>query len=98
MPFTRLGLQGKIIAIIAATGILVVGVSTYIAMWLTRLPGEEERYRKAQQRARLRGHQLADKGALQNPQDLMSVRGGSDQDLTGVRQGDRDLQRAQPPP
>ena len=51
MPFTRLGLQGKIIAIIAATVILVVGVSTYIAMWLTRLPVEEEIYRKALQQA-----------------------------------------------
>src|SRR5438034_11825273 len=74
MSFTRLGLQGKIIAIIAATVILVVGVSTYIAMWLTRLPVEEEIYRKALQQARLTAYQLADKGALQNPQDLLSVR------------------------
>ena len=58
MPFTRLGLQGKIIAIIAATVILVVGVSTYIAMWLTRLPVEEEIYRKALQQARLTAYQL----------------------------------------
>ena len=88
MPFTRLGLQGKIIAIIAATVILVVGVSTYIAMWLTRLPVEEEIYRKALQQARLTAYQLADKGALQNPQDLLTVLGRIEHDVPGVRQSD----------
>ena len=96
MPFTRLGLQGKIIAIIAATVILVVGVSTYIAMWLTRLPVEEEIYRKALQQARLTAYQLADKGALQNPQDLLSVLGRIEHDLPGVRQSDVYLHSPQP--
>src|SRR5947207_388340 len=96
MPFTRLGLQGKIIAIIAATVILVVGVSTYIAMWLTRLPVEEEIYRKALQQARLTAYQLADKGALQNPQDLLSVLGRIEHDLPGVRQSDVFLHSPRP--
>jgi len=96
MPFTRLGLQGKIIAIVAATVILVVGVSTYIAMWLTRLPVEEEIYRKALQQARLTAYQLADKGALQNPQDLLSVLGRIEHDLPGVRQSDVYLHSPQP--
>jgi len=96
MPFTRLGLQGKIIAIIAATVILVVGVSTYIAMWLTRLPVEEEIYRKALQQARLTAYQLADKGALQNPQDLLSVLGRIEHDVPGVRQSDVYLHSPQP--
>jgi uncharacterized iron-regulated membrane protein len=38
MPVTRFGLQNKIIIIIAVAVISVVGVSTYIAMLLTRLP------------------------------------------------------------
>src|SRR5437016_6202980 len=96
MPFTRLGLQGKIIAIIAATVILVVGVSTYIAMWLTRLPVEEEIYRKALQQARLTAYQLADKGALQHPQDLLSVLGRIEHDVPGVRQSDVYLHSPQP--
>src|SRR6266566_2564186 len=96
MPFTRLGLQGKIIAIVAATVILVVGVSTYIAMWLTRLPVEEEIYRKALQQARLTAYQLADKVALQNPQDLLSVLGRIEHDLPGVRQSDVYLHSPQP--
>src|SRR6266581_4369847 len=96
MPFTRLGLQGKIIAIIAATVILVVGVSTYIAMWLTRLPVEEEIYRKALQQARLTAYQLADKVALQNPQDLLSVLGRIEHDVPGVRQSDVYLHSPQP--
>ena len=96
MPFTRLGLQGKIIAIIAATVILVVAVSTYIAMWLTRLPVEEEIYRKALQQARLTAYQLVDKGALENPQDLLSVLGRIEHDLPGVRQSDVYLHSPQP--
>src|SRR5437660_12401250 len=88
MPFTRVGLQRTIIDIIAATVILVVGVSTYIAMWLTRVPVEEEIYRKALQQARLTADQLADKGALQNPQDLLSLLGRVEHDLPGVRQSD----------
>jgi len=61
MPFTRLGLQGKIVVIIAITVVFVVGVSTYIAMWLTRLPVEEDLYRKALQQARSTSHQLVDR-------------------------------------
>ena len=41
MFFGRFSLQSKIILIIAATVILVVGVSTFTAMWLTREPVEE---------------------------------------------------------
>src|SRR2546423_13059254 len=88
MSFTRLGLQGKIIAIIAATVILVVGVSTYIAMWLTRLPVEEEIYRKALTQARLTSRELVNRGAIQNSATLLKVLGQVQHDMPGVKQSD----------
>ena len=45
--FERLSLQVKIIGIIAATVMVVLGVSTLIATFLTRDPVESELYRKA---------------------------------------------------
>src|SRR5690349_18544691 len=96
MSFTRLGLQGKIIAIIAITVVAVVGVSTYIAMWLTRLPVEEEIYRKALQQARMTASQLVDKGVLDKPQDLLKVLRQIEHDLPGVRQSDVYLHSPQP--
>ena len=70
MRFTPLGLQGKIILIITLTVVSVVSVSTYIAMWLTKLPVEEEIYRKALVQARAAADEIVNQRALQNPQTL----------------------------
>lgn len=96
MPSTRFGLQGKIILIIAATVVFVVGVSTYIAMWLTRLPVEEDLYRKALQQARIEAHQLLDKGALQDPDRLLAALRQFEHDSPGVKQSDVYLHDPQP--
>jgi len=88
MYFTRLGLQTKIIAIIATTVIFVVGISTYIAMWLTRDAVEEEIYRKALAQARLTAHQLGGNEALQNTGSLLSALRQMEHDLAGVTQSD----------
>ena len=88
MPFTRLGLRGRIAVIIAITVFFVVGVSTYIAMWLTRLPVEEEIYRKALTQARLTSHELVNRGATQNTGTLLKVLGQMQHDLPGVKQSD----------
>jgi len=96
MPFTRLGLQGKIVVIIAITVVFVVGVSTYIAMWLTRLPVEEDLYRKALQQARSTSHQLVDRGALENPDSLLKALKQMEHDLPGTKQSDVYLHDPQP--
>src|SRR2546425_7153357 len=88
MPDTRFGLQRKIIIIIAATVVFVVGVSTYIAMWLTRLPVEEEIYRKALAQARLTAHQLASKGTLLNSETLLKALRQVEHDLSGIKECD----------
>src|SRR5712692_7587036 len=88
MPDTRFGLQRKIIIIIAATVVFVVGVSTYIAMWLTRLPVEEEIYRKALAQARLTAHQLANKGTLLNSETLLKALRQVEHDLSGIKECD----------
>ena len=58
MQFGRFSLQTKILIILATTVVLAVGISTYIAMWLTRDPVEAEIYRKALAQARLTAHDL----------------------------------------
>ncbi|HLW79372.1 MAG TPA: ATP-binding protein [Terriglobia bacterium] len=88
MPSNRFGLQGRVIIIIAATVVSVVGVSTYIATLLTRIPVEEDLYRKALQQARLVAHQLVDQGALQDPDRLQSVLRQFEHDSPGVKQSD----------
>ncbi len=88
LPLKRLGLQGKIIIIIALTVISVGGVSTYIAMLLTRQPVEEEIYRKALAQAKATAHELADINALQNPAHLQRVLHHIEHDLPGVTQSD----------
>jgi two-component system, NtrC family, sensor kinase len=88
MLVKRLGLQGKIVAIIAITVFLVVGISTYIAMWLTRLPVEEDIYRKALAQARFTAHELINRGALQNSQGLLKALGQMQHDVPGVKQSD----------
>lgn len=88
MPSTRFGLQGRIIIIIVVTVVFVVGVSTYIATWLTRLPVEEDLYRKALQQSKFAAHQLVDKGELENPDALLSALKQFEHDLPGVKQSD----------
>src|SRR5258708_32028193 len=95
MPFTRLGLQGKVTIIIAVTVISVVGVSTCIAMWLTRQPVEEEIYRKALAQARLTAHHLAYQGALENPGELLNALRQMEHDVPSVKQSDIYLHQPQ---
>src|SRR5260370_41567234 len=71
MPFTRFELQSKIIIIIAIAVVSVVGLSTYIAMLLTRVLVEEEIYNKALAQARATAHQLVNEDALQSPERLL---------------------------
>jgi signal transduction histidine kinase len=88
LSFARLGLRSKIIIIIAVAVISVVGVSTYIAMLLTRQLVEEEIYRKALAQARATAHQLVNEAALQDPERLRRVLKQMEHDLPGVKQSD----------
>jgi signal transduction histidine kinase len=88
MFFGRFSLQSKIILIIAATVILVVGVSTFTAMWLTREPVEEEIYRKGLAQARLTTHQLVGRDGLQNPDRLLKSLRQVEHDMPGLVQSD----------
>ncbi len=88
MAFTRFGLQSKIIIITAIAVISVVGVSTYIAMLLTRQLVEEEIYRKALAQARITAHHLVEDRALQNSETLLRVLREMEHELLGVRQAD----------
>jgi len=88
MASIRLGLQTKIIIIVALAVISVVGVSTYIAMLLTRQLVEEEIYRKALAQARATAHQLANETALQDSGALLRVLKQMEQALPGVKQSD----------
>jgi len=88
MTLRRLGLQGKIILIIAVAVISVVAVSTYIAMLLTRQLVEEDTYRKAQAQARSIAQQLVDKKALANPPTLMRALRQMEHDFPSITQAD----------
>ncbi len=88
MPARRLGLQSKIVIIIAVTVIFVVAVSTVIAMVLTRQPVEEEIYRKAIAQARATAQQLVNEGALENRDYLIRVLKQMQSDFPSVRQSD----------
>ena len=66
----RFGLQSKIVLITATAVILVVGVSTLTALWLTGGPVEEEVYRRALVLGRLTAPQLVGDGGLQNSEGL----------------------------
>jgi len=88
MGLSRFSLQSKIILIIAATVVLVVGVSTLIAMWLTREPVEEEIYRKALSQAVLTTHELVTQESLQTPDNLLRALRQVEHDLPGVAQSD----------
>ncbi|MEJ2008123.1 MAG: ATP-binding protein, partial [Acidobacteriota bacterium] len=88
MTLRRLGLQGKIVLIIAVAVISVVGVSTYIAMLLTRQLVEEDTYRKALAQARSIAQQLVDEHALENPQVLMRALLQLEHDFPSITQAD----------
>ena len=68
--FDRLSLQVKIIVIFTATVMVVLGVSTLIATFLTRDPVEGELYRKAMAQAQLTAHQIAAPDTLARPDVL----------------------------
>jgi len=88
MRFGRFSLQSKILIIIATTLVVVVGVSTYLALWLTRDPVEAEIYRKALAQARLTAHNLADIASPQNSGVLLKALRQAQHDLPGVIQAD----------
>lgn len=88
MVHSRFGLQTKIIIIIAFAVVSVVGVSTYIAMLLTRQLVEEEIYRKALAQAKATTHQLVNEGAARDPERLQKVLRQMQRDLPGVKQSD----------
>src|SRR5574337_1102087 len=88
MTFRRLGLQGKIVLIIAVAVISVVAVSTYIAMLLTRQLVEEDTYRKALAQARSIAQQLVDEHALENPAILMRGLKQLEHDFPSTTQAD----------
>jgi len=88
MRFSRFGLQNKIIIIIAIAVISVVGVSTYIAMLLTRLPVEEEINRKNLSQAKLIAEQLVRDKLLQDPQSLLQALQQFQTYFPGVQQSD----------
>ena len=88
MTLRRLGLQGKIILIIAVAVISVVAVSTYIAMLLTRQLVEEDTYRKALAQARSIAQQLVDEHALENPTILMRALRQLEHDFPSITQAD----------
>jgi len=88
MPVTRFGLQSKIIIIIAVAVICVVGVSTSIAMLLTRVLVEEEVYNKALAQARATVHDLSNQAALEDPDRLLRLLRSVQHDLPGVHQAD----------
>ncbi len=88
MTLRRLGLQGKIVLIIAVAVISVVAVSTYIAMLLTRQLVEEDTYRKALAQARSIAQQLVDEHALENPTVLMRALRQLELDFPSITQAD----------
>ena len=88
MTLRRLGLQGKVVLIIALAVISVVGVSTYIAMLLTRQLVEEDTYHKALAQAKSIAQQLVDKRALENPPALMSALRQMEHDFPSISQAD----------
>ncbi len=88
MSVRRLGLQTKIIILFAVAVVCLLAVSTFIAMFLTRQPVEEEVYRRALTQARLAAHNLVSGDALQNPKSLLQSLQQLQHDMPGVRQAD----------
>src|SRR5215467_8008534 len=89
MAFSRSGLQAKILLMITITVVSVVAVSTYLAAtWLTRLPIEEEIYRKALGQAKLTAHEVGNDAALRNPEEALRILRQVQRDAPGIIQGD----------
>ncbi len=87
--FDRLSLQVKIIGIITVTVMVVLGVSTVIASYLTiQEPIEGELYRKALAQAQLTAHQIAAPDTLAKPDILLQALRQLQQDSPGITQAD----------
>jgi two-component system NtrC family sensor kinase len=86
--FVRLSLQVKIIVIFAATVMVVLAVSTFIATYLTNDPVESELYNKALAQARLTAHQIAAPDTLARPGVLLPALHQLQHDLPGILQAD----------
>ena len=86
--FERLSLQVKIIVIFAVTVMVVLGVSTLIATFLTRDPVESELYHKALAQARLTAHQIAAPDTLARPDVLGPALRQLQHDSPGIIQAD----------
>jgi signal transduction histidine kinase len=86
--FGRLSLQVKIIAIFGITVMVVLGVSTLLATFLTRDPVESELYRKALSQARLTAHHLAAPDTLARPDVLGPELRQLQHDSPGIIQAD----------
>src|SRR5208337_1625181 len=86
--FERLSLQVKIIGIITATVMVVLGVSTLIATFLTRDPVEAELYNKALAQARLTALQLAAPDTLGRPDVLLQTLRQLLRETPGIIQAD----------
>jgi len=88
MLFKRFGLQSKIIIILAVAVVSVVGVSTYLAMLLTRQLVEEAIYRKVLSQALATAHQLVSGNDLDTPENLLAHLYQVKRDFKGVEQID----------
>jgi two-component system, NtrC family, sensor kinase len=88
MLFTRFGLQSKIIIIMAVAVVSVAGVSTYLAMLLTRQLVEEAIYRKVLSQALATTRQLVTGSGLDTPDNLLARLREVQRDFKGVEQAD----------
>ncbi len=88
MALSRSGLQAKILIMIVIAVVSVVAVSTYLATLLTRLPVEEEVYRKAIGQARLTAHEVSNDLALRNSDQALRILRQVLHDSPGVIQAD----------
>lgn len=86
--FDRLSLQVKVIGIITVTVMVVLGVSTLIATFLTMDPVESELYRKAIAQAQLTAHQIAAPDTLARPDLLDPALVQLKHDSPGIMQAD----------
>ena len=88
MFLSRFGLQSKIIIILAVAVVSVVGVSTYLALLLTRQLVEEAIYRKVLAQALATSHQLVNGHELASPENLLGRLRQVQRDFKGIEQGD----------
>src|SRR5215469_5554126 len=85
---SRFGLQSKIIIILAVAVVSVVGLSTYLAMLLTRQLVEEAIYRKVLSQALATAHQLVNGHELASPENLLARLRQVQRDFKGIEQCD----------